>query len=747
MFLLRSTRLAGVLILLLCLLAAGGIVQLDYQDNPRDLYLRAGPESDRLEQVYEAFGSDDNTVMIVADAGAPIFSVEVLQLLSQLVEELEALDEVDRVSSLFSLRQQRRPLPLLDPDDLTADRVAGAESLAQRHPLARGILLSETGQATMIVARLAGQSLSVAEMKVTLGKIDRLLQPLRDSGQLQLYVAGPPVIRVESLDRLRIEQAKFSTFGMLAALALAIYVFRQWQAVALGLIGPTLGVLWTFGAMGWLGQRIDGIKIIIPTLLFVIGFTDSLHLVMGLGRIQRAQAFGLSTLEAARRTLADLGGACFMTSLTTAIGFGSLMLSGTTSIQRFGYCCAVGAMLLYAAVILTFFWLASQPFGMRVAHARPFAAEVRQHNRLLDWTARCLRYPKTIVGTALVACGVMFWFCGRLEPNIYWTESVSRSSSTLPAMQEIERQFGGSTYGSVLVHWAEGETLDSPNVIRAMAATHRAIDAESNFGAPLSIANVLASMDYVRGGYGKRWQTYKNMAGRSEEIDATHLVNEPRREAIIYFLTSDVGANAMESIVGRVNDELAKAAAETGVGLTLGGTPVVASRVFSSMIRDLATSLAVAGILVFAVIALHLRSFALGLASILPNAFPLLVAGMAIYWTTGYLTLTNTLTFCLCLGIAVDDTIHFLKQYRDCGHEGMSPHRAVIVSLRRVGRVLLLSSVILAAGMGSMMVSDLPPLQIFSALAMLAILSALVGDLLVLPATLLLATPRYRSSR
>ncbi|QEG40256.1 efflux RND transporter permease subunit [Roseimaritima ulvae] len=743
---LRSTRSAGWLILLLSVAAAAGMLRLDYQDNPRDLYLRSGPESDLLEHVYEAFGSDDNTVMIVVDAGAPIFSLEVLQPLSEVVAGLEELDEIDRVSSLFSLRQQRRPIPLLDRDDLTARRIAGAADAAEKHPLARGILLSESGQATMIVARLAGQSLSVAEMKVTLGKIDRLLQPLRNSGEMKLYVAGPPVIRVESLDRLRIEQAKFSTVGLLAALALAIYVFRQWQAVALGLIGPTLGVLWTFGAMGWLGQRIDGIKIIIPTLLFVIGFTDSLHLVMGLGRIQRAHGFGLRTIDAARRTLAELGGACFMTSLTTAIGFGSLMLSGTTSIQRFGFCCAIGAMLLYAAVILTFFWLASGPFGLRVAYARPFAAEVRQHHGLLDAAASCLRYPKTIVTVALLGCGVMAWYCGRLEPNIYWTESVSRSSSTLPAMEEIERQFGGSTYGSVLVRWPAGDTVASPNVIRAMAATHQAITAEPQFGAPLSIANVLASMDYVRGGYGKRWQTFRNMAARNEEIAAARLVDESRREAIIYFLTSDVGANAMESIVQRVAGKLAEAEAETGVELTLGGTPVVASRVFASMIQDLATSLAVAGILVFAVIALHLRSFSLGLASILPNAFPLLVAGMAIYWTTGYLTLTNTLTFCLCLGIAVDDTIHFLKQYRDCAREGMSPHRAVIVSLRRVGRVLLLSSVILAAGMGSMMVSDMPPLQIFSALAMLAILSALVGDLLVLPATLLLATPRLRGS-
>jgi len=150
--------------------------------------------------------------------------------------------------------------------------------------------------------------------------------------------------------------------------------------------------------------------------------------------------------------------------------------------------------------------------------------------------------------------------------------------------------------------------------------------------------------------------------------------------------------------------------------------------------------------LVFAIIAIPLRSLTLALACILPNTFPLLVAGTAIYATTGYLTLTNTLTFCLCLGIAVDDTIHFLIHYRDSTSSGASVPKAVVTSLHRVGRVLIVSSVILVAGLAGMLTSEVPPLRIFSGLAILAIASALIGDLLVLPAILLLVDKRTKNN-
>ncbi|WP_145350388.1 efflux RND transporter permease subunit [Roseimaritima multifibrata] len=747
-----SVRLTWLLLVAGTVIAVLGLWRLDYQDNPRDLYLRAGPESDLLEQMYESFGSDDNTVMVMVQAKQPIFSGDLIKEMKPVVDRLQELPEIEEVNSLFSLRRQRVPILLVDPDRNSPQQLAEMERLALQHPLARGLLLSEDGHSTILLIRLAGKSLNIAHMQEALENIEQLVTPLRKLPGIQLFIGGPPTIRVESLARIRVEQFKFSIIGGLSSLCIAIFIFRQWQAIGLGMLGPTIGVVWTMGAMGWMDQRIDGIKIIIPSLLFVIGFTDSVHLVMGLGRLQTKAKKRLSSREAAYRTLKELGGACLMTSLTTAAGFGSLMLSGTTSVQRFGFCCAIGAMLLFLAVVLTFWALAASPFGAAVINAKPFAKPPGLRRRQPTWLRairRILRFPKTTVAVSIIACLVMGATCVRLEPNIFWTESIAKGSPTMRSVEELDRHFGGTAYGAVLVRWPAEANVASPQVINAMAATHKVIREESRFGVPLSIANVLASADFLPGGYADRWaalQRRPEFKKQARRLVVDEEGDDLPGEAVIYFLTADVGANALKQTLEKVNRSLQNIETETGVSLTLGGTPVVAGNVFTNMIQELAISLAVASVLVFVIISIPLRSLTLGLASLLPNAFPLLVAGFAIYWTTGYLTLTNTLTFCLCLGIAVDDTIHFLKQYRDSRLEGHSIERSVLISLRRVGRVLLLSSLILVVGMAGMLASETPPLRIFAMLAMLAILTALIGDLIILPAILLCTANRRKKT-
>lgn len=724
---------AGAVLLVLSLVAGLGMARLDYQDNPRDLYLRSGPESDRLDHLYATFGADDNTVLILVEDTQGVFRLPTLQAIDRLQRQLEQDPAVADVRSLLDLRRQRVPLPLIDLRDSDDRRVAEAKQEALRHPLARGILLSEDGEATVLTVRLAGQSLSIAQLQASVSRLKADLAELQRPATSRLLLSGPPIIRVESLAQLRVDQIKFSLLGGFASLVIAVAIFRQWHAVLVGLLGPAIGVFWTLGAMGWMGQRLDGIKIIIPTLLFVIGFTDSLHLIMGFGR--RSAPPG-GWIARARGTLRELGGACLMTSLTTAVGFGSLMLSGTASIQRFGFCCAVGAMILFVAVTTTFFWCMSGWLGQRVATAKPFRRRVPKRSRLLGRLVRLLRYPRAITAISIVACLAMGAAAATLKPNIFWTESVSRSSPTMEAIEVMNRHFGGTTYAAVLVGWSPEQTVASPPVVKAMAAAHRVIREEPHFGKPLSIANVLASLDYPGGSFARRWSRYSAQVDPDEAPQ--RLVHREQREAVIYFLTADAGAAELEPAMLRAQRRLAEISAATGVKLELSGTPLVAGRVFTTMIRELAISLAVASLLVFMIIALPLQSIRLGLASIVPNAFPLLVAGATIKLTSGYLTLTNTLTFCLCLGIAVDDTIHFLMAYRERLRQGASVVTAVVSSLHRVGRVLLLSSLILVVGMAAMLSSDVPPLRIFSMLAMLAIGSALVGDLVLLPALLLL---------
>jgi len=142
-------------------------------------------------------------------------------------------------------------------------------------------------------------------------------------------------------------------------------------------------------------------------------------------------------------------------------------------------------------------------------------------------------------------------------------------------------------------------------------------------------------------------------------------------------------------------------------------------------------------LLVIGVLSIAFRSLLVGLLSILPNAFPLVVAAAVLQVLDLELQMVSALAFSVCLGIAVDDTIHFLTRFKRELREGAgSVREAAVNAIIGVGRALLVTTAVLLGGFGVMLLSDIPTTQLFAKICCLGLLSALIGDLLFLPALL-----------
>src|SRR5262249_37414866 len=156
------------------------------------------------------------------------------------------------------------------------------------------------------------------------------------------------------------EIVKFAAVSAIISGLIALVVFRRATAVAISVLGPTAGVIWTLGLMGWLGVKIDPLSVVLPTLLFVVGFTDAVHLVSD---TQANRLAGLSPLTAPVKAVEHLGPACLLTALTTMAGFGSLAVAKTECIQRFGLTCAGGTIVMFVAIQLVVPMLALTRLG------------------------------------------------------------------------------------------------------------------------------------------------------------------------------------------------------------------------------------------------------------------------------------------------------------------------------------------------------------------------------------------------
>ena len=173
-----------------------------------------------------------------------------------------------------------------------------------------------------------------------------------------------------------------------------------------------------------------------------------------------------------------------------------------------------------------------------------------------------------------------------------------------------------------------------------------------------------------------------------------------------------------------------------GTQIWVTGITVVAVDQLNRMIVDLASSLGLAVVVIVGVMMIALRSVRLGLVTVVPNVFPLAVTAAFLVWSGRRLELTSVVVFSVCLGIAVDDTIHFIMRYRRELVVDGDVGEALGRTLSAVGAALLTTTAVLVGGFAVVQLSEIPTMRLFSTLACLALLSALVGDLIFLPALL-----------
>jgi predicted RND superfamily exporter protein len=224
--------------------------------------------------------------------------------------------------------------------------------------------------------------------------------------------------------------------------------------------------------------------------------------------------------------------------------------------------------------------------------------------------------------------------------------------------------------------------------------------------------------------------------GRGGALD--RIFNVPARQLLVTSRVGNDGAVALEKRLEDLRGRLEPIRTEhPDFQIRVTGTVVAASHNMRAVIGDLARSLGIAGLLIFAAMTIQFRSLLIGVLSFIPNMLPLLItaAGLSLF---GYpLQITSALTFSLCLGLAVDDTIHVITHFRQQRHRGgQSIGETVRKTMLGVGPALLLTTGILVSGFGSMMLNPMPAIQMFSALCCVTMVAALIGDLVLLPALL-----------
>lgn len=712
----------------LSLLALLGIFQLKFDSEPRSIFKQSDDDFAKLEEYFEQFGADDNSLILVLH-GDSLFTPEFSEALRGFCRAAKMAHGVDSVLSIMDV-PGTDDRSLFPPPGAPDSDFRKARAAATSHPFLAGQLISENGQTMLVTIELVDDD---PQTITKLQPIYRTIRELSDQAfsglPIEASFAGSVAVRVETLAGLRGEFFQITALGSGLALLIALALFRSISTTLIVATGPALAVLWTLGLMGWLGLDIDGISTPLPTIVFVVAFANAVHLMID---IRRSRRLGADPLKASRSALSHLGLACFLTSLTTTIGFASLMLAETGSVQRFGLSAAMGSVLGMCSNLIVVPLLAS------VAHRparRPPREEDPDHlpTGPLAWIASLiLRCSLPITLLAMTATGALLWAATQLKSDIIWTETLPADSEITQAMERCDEDFGGAMRVFIVIGWDESVPLGSRELVTLLREIEALTEAHPTFRGSLSLLNFLPTAPE---------SLPPELVAQLPKIIPPKILKrllraDLRRTVLSTHLPND-GAAATRPALNRMKRDLQSLEARhPGFSLHVTGSAVVAADNMTSVIGDLVRSLSFASITVFLVLTIALRSLTLGLLSIIPNAFPLLLNAGILYYLDKPLQITSVLTFSICLGIAVDDTIHFLIRFLRERKQGADVRLAITRSFENVGLALLITTAIIAGGFLAAMTSAMPGIVFFGGLACSALLAALIGDLVILPAML-----------
>ena len=702
-----------------------GISRLRLDDDLRALIRDSGGEFALVDEVAAIFGPPDRDCIVRATArSGDIFDAEPLMALEALAGRLRGLEGVEQVRSIFDVRRQGAAgaiLPVIPrrAEPLDAETRAEAKARAARHPLVAGHLLSADAASSLLLVQLSADAERPPRSSEVVARIEAALADSATAGgPLAIELTGLPALREQAMQALRRDMLMFNSIGLSLAVILSAVVARSLRSTVVACVPPFVGAVWALGALGLLGAPVTVLTSVVPSLALVVGTCDSIHFIEDMRRSVRR---GLDPLAASSGAVHRIGAACGLTSIVTAIGFASLAVARIEAVRSFGIAAAVGALASFLAVTLLTPLIAATPFcsGLRLGRSSRLAG--RTANLLAAFS---VRHARPLVA---VACGLTLLLAlagSGIEADSRIVDSLPTGAAASQALARVDADFGGAMGIDIVVGWPADVDWRDPAVLDAVRRAEAALAGEAAISRPISFATVAGELP-------------PRARRRIDAASVGDLISPADRVALVRARVADVGSRRLEGIYDRIDGSLAALERDLpGWRFRLAGMSVVSARNIRQLVRDLGSSLVVEVLVIGCILAVAFRSPLAGLVSLIPNVFPLAVIATLLAATGRSLDPATVIVFNVCLGLAVDDTVHVLSALARNRREGLSIATAVRRAVAETGNAVMIGGVVLMVGFAAVTASSVPSLAGFGMLACAAVAAATLAELVFLPALL-----------
>lgn len=733
------------------------ITEVEFNSDLKQLLLSEDdPQTRYYEDIFQdTFGSDILSIVVVKAKTGDVFSFKTLTLIEKLTNDFYEIDEVINVNSLTTVHmikgeddsintnQLIKEIPS-DPVDLQKIR---QNALTNDHFI--GYIISEDGKAAAINIYTEESEGDDTFNERFVEKVTSIIN--KNNKDHIVYHVGGPLSTLTMLSLLKKDQKTVNGVMFILFLSFLFLAYRSYLAVLLPVATTGLSVIATFGFMSLMNYPITPQSVLVPALLLIIGSTEDMHM---LSLYFHQLRNGMIKKDAVMTTTMQSALPITLTSFTTILGFGTLSMIEITMTREFGIIMAFGLFANYLVTIITVpailnFLKApkSRGPGKNPTQRKGFSLDVI-FERIISINTN---YPSTItiIAAIIVIISVLGIFRVKVDND---SMSFFKESSTFKKdIGRLNKDLTGFNTINIIVQTENDGDIIEPEVLKIIDGLQQYIKELGKFEKTISIANHIKLMNREMHGGKKEMQIIPDsrqavaqyMILMDDDTISEYVDSEQRnaRILVIHNISSSYECNIVIDKIRKYIDENIKGYVKEGninkISVTLTGIGYLMNNSTDALVNGQVRGLGLALVVIFILMSILFLSVKGGLVAIISNIIPILINFGIMGLFCIELNTSTSMVALIALGIAIDDTVHFMVRYQRGLRTTNDQKQAMANAIRTEGEPVLFTSMALALGFSVLMLSSFVPSIYFGLLSALVMIYALLTDLFINPIMLL----------
>ncbi|MEQ1612915.1 MAG: MMPL family transporter, partial [Hyphomicrobiaceae bacterium] len=628
----------AVLLAILTVCATLGLGRIQVDDSLSELFRTDTPEFRKYEEIDRRFPSSEYDVLAVVE-GPALLSREGLEAFGKAAVELQLSDGVSGIVSMLSARGKPDATgyaaPIV-PDDLPVDE-AQFKAMVQalrKNEIVAGKFLSDDGTLAMIVLSLDRAAMQGQGAKPIIEGIRQAAETAFKPAGLVVKLTGAPVMQLEIRNAVERDRLVYNGLGFILGAVIAMVFFRRFSFMVMAVLPPILAVVWSLGALGWAGFKLNLFLNVMTPLVMVMGFADSMQMTSAIRDRLRQ---GDSRDEALRFGVRVVGPACVLAHGTAMLSFLALTFSPSGLIRSFGMAGVLSVIVSYIVVIAALPVLGRlllKPEGDSAGRSAAVDGAMDALGRFVGVVVdKVVRHPVFFAALGVASFVILGLIYQGLEPRYRLADQVPDREQALSATASLDKKLTGGNPAHIMIEWKDGRSMYDPSVLGAIAKAHEALEKQAGVG------NVW-SLDSLR-----RWlaeagdtkvETLKKFVGVLPETLVRRFIAKEETAVLVTGRLPDIDSSQILPVVEKLDRALDGVRKDyPGLEISVTGLPAIAARSSARMIGQLKTSLFAEVIFVSVLLGLAFRSVGVMVLSLLPGLFPVVTSGALLRFTDG----------------------------------------------------------------------------------------------------------------